>query len=144
MAHIRGNRRLAHLINLQIKQIKQMLEDKKTDSQIMETLHISQRTYYRYKSKILDQDKRQWAEVVKESLESRALKVYQSMQWAYALNMKIAEDETAKPTTRIKAARLMIDIQVNIYRLLKRGPGSCKRDCFVFKALAQESQYLSI
>lgn len=41
-------------------------EDKKTDSQIMETLHIPQRTYYRYKSKIMDQDKRQWAEVVKD------------------------------------------------------------------------------
>jgi hypothetical protein len=101
-----------------------MLEDKdrKTDRQIMETLHIRQKTYYRYKKKIIDQDKRQWAEVVKESLESRALKVYQSLKWAYGLNMKIAEDETASPFTRLKAAQLMIDIQVNIYRLLKRGP----------------------
>jgi hypothetical protein len=122
VAHIRGNRRSANFINLQVKQIKRMLEDKKTDSQIIEALHISQRTYYRYKSKILDQDKRQWADVVKESLESRAFKIYQSMQWAYTLNMKIAEDETAKPWTRINAAKSMIEIQVNIYHLLKRGP----------------------
>jgi hypothetical protein len=126
VAHIRGNRRSSHSINLQIKQIKQMLEDKKTDTQIMGMLHIPQRTYYRYKSKIIDQDKRQWIEIVKESLESRALKIYQSLQWAYALNMKIAEDKTAKPMTRLKAATLMIDIQVNIYRLLERGPQNMK------------------
>jgi hypothetical protein len=59
---------------------------------------------------------------VKESLESRALKVYQLLHWAYGLNRKIAEDETAKPMARIKASRLMIDIQVNIYYLLKRVP----------------------
>ena len=44
------------------------------------------------------------------------------MHRAYALNMKIAEDETATPTARIKATTHMIDIQVNIDRLLKRGP----------------------
>jgi hypothetical protein len=44
------------------------------------------------------------------------------LEWAYALNMKIAEDKTRKPMTRLRAAALMIDIQVNIYYLLKRGP----------------------
>lgn len=122
MAHIRGNRRASHLINLQIKQVKQMLEHKKTDRQIMETLYIPQRTYYRYKSKIIDQDKRQWAELVKESLESRFLKIYQSLQWAYALNKKIAEDRNAQASVRIKASQVMIDTQVHIYYLLKRGP----------------------
>jgi hypothetical protein len=104
-----------------------MLEDMKTtDGQIMKTLHIPKRTYYRYKRRITDQDKRQWSKVVKESLESRALKVYQLLHWAYALNRKITEDETAKPMARIKASRLMIDIQVNIYYLVKRGPRYCR------------------
>ena len=80
MAHIRGNRRA---VNLQVKHVKQMLEVKKTDGQIMETLCIPHRTYYRYKSRIIDQDKQQWAEVVKELLESRALKILQFLQWAY-------------------------------------------------------------
>jgi hypothetical protein len=122
VAHIRGNRRAANLINLQVKQIKQMLEDKITDGQIMETLHIPQRTYYRYKSRIIDQDKQQWAKVVKESLESRSLKIYQSLQHAYFTSKKIAEDSNAKAMDRIKASQLMIDAQVNIYYLLKRGP----------------------
>jgi hypothetical protein len=122
VTHIRGNRRASHLINLRIKQVKQMLEDKKTDRQIMETLCIPQRTYYRYKNKIIDEDKQQWAEVLKESLESRFLKIYQSLQWAYALNKKLAEDRNAQASVRIKASQVMIDTQVNIYYLLKRGP----------------------
>lgn len=105
MAHIRGNRRAANLINLQVKQVKQMLEDKKTDGQIMETLRIPHRTYFRYKSRIIDQDKQQWAGVVKESLESRALKILQSLQYAYFLNKKIAEDQTAQASVRIKASQ---------------------------------------
>jgi hypothetical protein len=122
VAQIRGNRRAANLINSQVKQIKQMLESKKTDGQIMETLRIPNRTYYRYKRRITNEDKQQWAKVVKESLESRALKILQSLQWAYFLNKKIAEDQTAQASIRIKASQVMIDTQVNIYYLLKRGP----------------------
>jgi hypothetical protein len=122
VAHIRGNRRATNLINSQVKQIKQMLEDKKTDSQIMETLRIPHTTYYRYKRRITDEDKQQWAEVVKESPESRALKILQSLQWAYFLNKKIAEDRSAQASIRIKASQVMVETQVNIYYLLKRGP----------------------
>jgi hypothetical protein len=122
VAQIRGNRRAANLINLQVKQIKQILEVKKTDSQIMETLRIPHRTYYRYKRRITDEDKQQWAEVVNASLESKALKILQSLQWAYLLNKKIAEDQTAQASIRIKASQVMVETQVNIYYLLKRGP----------------------
>ena len=79
--HVRGNKRVAHLVNLQVRQLKRMLEDNKTDSPIMETLQIPRRTYYRYKGKIMDQDKEEWAEVVKGSLESRALKIKQTLEW---------------------------------------------------------------
>lgn len=120
--HVRGNKRPAHLVNLQVRQVKRMLEDNKTDSQIMETLQIPQRTYYRYKGKIMDQDKEEWAQVVKESLESRALKIKQTLEWCYALNKKIAEDESVRPQDRIEASRVMVENQVNIWHLLKRGP----------------------
>ena len=103
--HVRGNRRASHLVNLQIREVKRMLEDNKTDSQIMETLQIPNRTYYRYKSKIIDQDKEEWAEVVKESLESRALKIKHTLEWSYALNKKIAEDQTARAKDRIEASK---------------------------------------
>jgi hypothetical protein len=121
VTHIRGNRRAGNLINYRSNRSK-MLEDKKTDHQIMETLRIPHRTYYRYKSRIINQDKQQWAEVVKESLEFRVLKILQSLQWAYSLNKKIAEDRTAQASVRIKASQVIIDTQVNIYYLLKRGP----------------------
>jgi hypothetical protein len=99
-----------------------MLEDKKTDAQIMEALQIPHRTYYRYKSKIINQEKKEWAGVVKESLESRALKILRSLEWTYALNKKITEDQTAKPMARIEASKLVFETQVNIYHLLKCGP----------------------
>lgn len=120
--HVRGNRKPAHLVNLQVRQVKQMLEDNKTDSQIMETLQIPYRTYYRYKGKIMDQDKQEWAEVVKESLESRALKIKQTLEFSYMLNKQIAEDESVRPQDRIEASRVMVENQVNIWHLLKRGP----------------------
>jgi hypothetical protein len=119
---VRGNRKPAHLVTLQVRQVKRMLEDNKTDSQIMESLQIPHRTYYRYKGKIIDQDKEEWAEVVKESLESRALKIKQTLEWSYVLNKKIAEDQTARAKDRIEASRVMVENQVNIWHLLKRGP----------------------
>ena len=47
--HVRGNRKPAHLVNLQVRQVKRMLEDNKTDSQIMETLQIPSEPFFRYK-----------------------------------------------------------------------------------------------
>lgn len=120
--HVRGNRKAAHLVNLQVRQVKRMLEDNKTDSQIMELLQIPHRTYYRYKGKIIDQDKQEWAEVVKESLESRALKIKQTVEWSYAISKKIAEDDTVRARDRIEACRVMVENQVSLWHLLKRGP----------------------
>ena len=117
---VRGNRKAGHLVNLQ--QVKRMLEDNKTNSQIMETLQIPHQTYYRYKGKVMDQDKQEWAEVVKESLESRALKIKRTLELCYILNKKIAEDNTVPAKDRIEACRVMVENQVNICHLLKRGP----------------------
>lgn len=60
--------------------------------------------------------------MVKESLESRALKIIQTLEWSYLLNKQIAENESVRPQDRIEASRVMVENQVNIWHLLKRGP----------------------
>jgi len=59
---------------------------------------------------------------VKESLESRALKIKKTLEWSYLLNKKIAENESVRPRDRIGASRVMVENQVKIWHLLKRGP----------------------
>jgi hypothetical protein len=88
----------------------------------MKILGIPNSTFYRYKSIIYKEDKELWFQVIIEPLESRALRIYETLEESYRISKKIADNENNKPMDRIKASKGMVNAQYNMLRLLKLGP----------------------
>jgi hypothetical protein len=88
----------------------------------MNTLGIPNSTYYRYKSKIYKEAKTLWKQVCIESLEYRALEIKKSLDLCIKVNEEIAIDPNQPAKDRIEASQLMVDAQIDIFRLLKEGP----------------------
>ena len=63
--------------------------------------------------------------MISDELDSNlSLKIKQTLEWCYILNKDIAENESVRPQGRIEASRVMVENQVNVWHLLKRGPSS--------------------
>jgi len=118
---VRGNKRRKEDQIRLMNEVRKLLPIK-TDYEIMKILGIPNSTFYRYKSKIYKEDKELWSKVMIESLESRALKIYEILEECCRINKKIALNENAKPMDRIKASKGMVNAQYNILKLLKMGP----------------------
>jgi hypothetical protein len=118
---VRGNKRRKEDHLRLMNEIRKLIPIK-TDHEIMKILGIPNATFYRYKSKIYNEDKELWSKVMIEPLESRALKIYQILEDSYRINREITMNKNAKPADRIKASKRMVNAQYNILRLLKMGP----------------------
>jgi len=118
---VRGNKRSKeHQFKL-MKEIRKLLSIK-SDYEIMKILGIPGSTFYRYKSMIYKEDKELWHQAMLEPLESRALRIYQTLEDSFRISKHIADNENNKPMDRIKASKRMVNAQYNILRLLKMGP----------------------
>jgi ACT domain-containing protein len=120
---VRGNKRRKEDQLRLMNGVRKLLPIKK-DYEIVKILGIPNSTFYRYKSKIYKEDKELWSKVMTDRLESRALKIYQTLEESYRINRQIASNENAKPMDRIKASKRMVNAQYNILKLLKMGPNS--------------------
>jgi hypothetical protein len=118
---VRGNKRRKEDQFKMMKEIRKLLPTKK-DNEIMKILGIPNSTFYRYKSKIDKEDKDLWLKAMFEPLESRALRIYETLQESYRISREIASNEKNKPMDRIKATKKMVNAQYNILHLLKMGP----------------------
>jgi hypothetical protein len=117
---VRGNKRRKEDQLKLMNQIRKLLPIRK-DYEIMRILKIPNSTFYRYKSKIY-KDKELWTKAMFEPLESRLLRLYESLQDSSRIYRAIANNEKTKPMDRIKASKKMVNAQYNILRLLKMGP----------------------
>ena len=118
---VRGNKRRKEDQFKLMKEIRKDLSTK-NDYEIMKTLGIPSSTFYRYKSIIYKEDKELWSKVIIEPLESRALRIYETLEESFRISKKIADNENNKPMDRIKASKEMVNAQYSILRLLKMGP----------------------
>ena len=118
---VRGNKRSNQDQFQLMKEIRKHLSTK-NDYEIMKTLGIPSSTFYRYKSIIYKEDKELWSKVIIEPLESRALRIYETLEESFRISKKIADNENNKPMDRIKASKEMVNAQYSILRLLKMGP----------------------
>jgi hypothetical protein len=108
-----------------MKEIRKLLPIKK-DNEIMKKLGIPNSTFYRYKTLIYQEDKELWSNVMFEPLESRALRIYETLQESFRISRDIASNEKNKPMDRIRASKKMVNAQYNILNLLKMGPNSAQ------------------
>jgi len=118
---VRGNKRRKEDQFKLMKEIRKDLSTK-NDYEIMKTLGIPSSTFYRYKSIIYKEDKELWSKVIIEPLESRALRIYETLEESFRISKKIADNENNKPMDRIRASKKMVNDQYNILKLLKMGP----------------------
>ena len=107
----------------EIKVIVDMLDEWKTDAEIMEHLRIPSKTYYRYKQQIYKQDTKLLAKIRANQLAHNILQVRKSLQYCIQVNKKICEhskDDRAK----IDASAMIVKAAVGLMNLDKAGPNS--------------------
>lgn len=117
-------RKASNVVNAEINRLRRVLESTdKTDIDLMEELKVKKTTFYKYKDIIREQDKDAWKEVAKESLESAALKVKKSLDYAIKIYKDVA-DNSQDQRARIEAAKKLVECQITFYRMLEKGPTS--------------------
>lgn len=117
-------RKASNVVNAEINRLRRVLESSdKSDIELMEELKIKKTTFYKYKDIIREQDKEAWKEVAKESLESAALKVKKSLDYAIKIYRDVA-DNAPDQRARIEAAKKLVECQITFYRMLEKGPTS--------------------
>src|SRR4030095_6917864 len=122
---VRGNKRSRQDQFKLMKEIRKLLSIK-NDYEIMKILGIANSTFYRYKSIIYKEDKELWSKLIIEPLESRALRIYETLEESFRISKKIADNENNKPMDRIRASKKMVNDQYNILKLLKMGPNAAE------------------
>ena len=120
---VRGDKRRKEDQFKLMKEIRELLPIKK-DYEIMKILEIPSSTFYRYKSNIDKENKDFWSQVMLESIESRAYRLYETLEESYRISRAIALDETARPMDRMRASKKMVNAQYSILNLLTKGPNS--------------------
>jgi hypothetical protein len=117
----RGNRRSKEE-QLRIMTDVMGLLPKHNDYEIMNILRLPNSTYYRYKSKIYEEAKKQWNQACKESLEFRALSIRDSFELCIKVNEEIARDSDQPAKDRLAASKILVEAQVAYLTFLHRGP----------------------
>jgi len=117
-------RKASNVVNAEINRLRRVLEiSDKSDMELMEELKVKKTTFYKYKDIIREQDKEAWKEIAKESLESAALKVKKSLDYAIKIYRDVA-DNAPDQRARIEAAKKLVECQITFYRMLEKGPTS--------------------
>lgn len=117
-------RKSKNVVNAEINRLRRVLESTdKPDFEVIEELKVKPATFYRYKNRILEQDKAAWLEVAKESLESAALKIKKKLDYAMKIYKDVA-DNAPDQRARIEAAKKLVECQIIFYRMLEKGPTS--------------------
>jgi hypothetical protein len=115
-------RRSRQVVQAELNTIRRLTGELKQDYEIAKELDLTISAVTKLKARMYQQDTEAWADASKESLESRALKIMQSLERCYAINKEIADDNTQDANDRIEASQIMVRAQINIFQLLKQGP----------------------
>jgi len=75
-------------------------------------------TYYSYKQKLNQEAKEIWRQTYKESQESRALHVVDSLNLALKISKEIALDEKQSAKDKLEAANFMIESETGFLKLI--------------------------
>jgi hypothetical protein len=119
---VRGNKKSESQICNVINEIRKMTGLNMPDNEIIERLKIPKSTFYRYKSRIYNEDRELWEKVSIEPLESRALELKASLEHTYRIAREIASDKRNPPKVTLYACKRMVEAQFNIIQLLIKGP----------------------
>ncbi len=100
----------------QKEKITDLLDDWKSDKEIMKELKIPEPTYYRYKSSIYKQDKKLLDKDRTNELSHRILQVRKSLEYCIKVNKNICETST-DDKARIEASAMIVKAQMGLLNL---------------------------
>ena len=102
--------------------IRGMINDNKTDTQIINELKMSVQTFYSYKKRIQKQDAEIWGKVHIDSAKYRASRLIERLEECEILAVIIRDDEKNEPRDRLEAGKTACEAAANIYKLVNEGP----------------------
>lgn len=107
--------------NAEIKVITDLLDDWKTDKEIIAQLNesgadISPATYYRYKSSIYKQDKKLLEKIRTDELAHRSKQVRNALEYCIKINKDICE-HSKDPAARRESSKLLVQAQMGLLNL---------------------------
>ena len=97
------------------KDIRALLEQRKSSQEIMDVLSIPERTFRRYSSRIYRQDQNTWASITKHQLSTELLRLQQSLEETYRISLAMAKDPEYEH--KIEAVHCKDDARLSIVHL---------------------------
>jgi hypothetical protein len=108
-------------LTLKLSSIRSMMLDGATNTKIMSTLNIPQRTFYRYMDKIYQEDRIELAKKNRETLATHVLFLRERLMQSIRNCQNIALDPKVSAKDRIEAERLKLETSIAIVKLEVEG-----------------------
>ena len=102
------------------KDIRALIEQRKSSQEIMDILSIQERTFRRYSSRIYRQDQNTWASITKHQLSTELLRLQQSLEETYRISLAMAKDPEYED--RLNTLQQKDDARLSIIHLLVEYP----------------------
>ncbi len=99
------------------KDIRALIEQRKSSQEIMDILSIPERTFRRYSSRIYRQDQNTWASITKHQLSTELLRLQQSLEETYRISLAMAKDPEYEH--KIEALHCKDDARLSMVHLLR-------------------------
>jgi len=100
------------------------LQDKEgmNDEQIIEQLQIEERTYRRYKHRIMKECAKIWEKENKDAVMYRFAKLHKTLEDCYNINLRIVNDHNSSFRDKQESSKIMVTCQAQLVRLSRDGP----------------------
>jgi hypothetical protein len=108
-------------LTVKLTSIRSMMLDGATNTKIMSTLNIPQRTFYRYMDKIYQEDRIELAKKNTETLATHILLLRERLMQSIRNCQNIALDPKVSAKDRIEAERLKLETSIAIVKLEVEG-----------------------
>jgi hypothetical protein len=108
-------------LTVKLTSIRSMMLDGATNTKIMSTLNIPQRTFYRYMDKIYQEDRIELAKKNKQTLATHILLLRERLMQSIKNCQNIALDPKVSAKDRIEAERLKLETSIAIVKLEVEG-----------------------
>lgn len=119
------NKETNHIVQKQLAEIRALLDKGLKAKEIGEQLDMKPRLVTYRIMQLRKRDKEQWKETSISSLEDRAHKILESLQYCIDVNTDIAEN-SKDDKARIEASKLIVETNIATYQFLEHGPLAVK------------------
>jgi DNA-binding CsgD family transcriptional regulator len=105
-----------------LRKIRHLLAEGYTNKEIIEMLQIEERTFYRYMTRIYEQDKAYFEKQDNESIATEVRLAKERILKSLRRFDAMAADENLSPADRMQAEKCRVDIVVHLAKIEVEGP----------------------